>query len=373
MKIKKTRLLQIIQEELSRINEEDEFSRLSMDELAKVAKEDPKAMGPLISRFQEKYKPLALKFTNRNEADAEQALQDTAEKIIANFDNFKGESSFETWARTILRGAAVDDIRKKKRMSSFAGTPSGSGEASMQDISYASQAADDGSLPQVPMGHIPGPLELLLQKERYGAFGDLLKAIESGEINLSDNEKRVLYNQLDDSPASTNELADALGVPFGQIGSLSSRARQKIKNWIENLEISSREKNKILSVFSGGVGSGDLQEEMFNESSDLPAGLIPAEDPLRDSIMAEVDEMHPGLKEFDPTAYEGLVNFMASETEAEDDDLRRDGYLEPKNTEFEFAGYTDQRGFGKLADVVKGNLNEANLEKAIKEAIKDLL
>lgn len=359
MKIKKTRLLQIIQEEISRINEEDKFSDLSLDALALAAKKDSDAMGPLIDRFQKKYKNLAFKFT-KNEADAEEALQQTALIIMNNLNNFKAESSFGTWASSILRSVAVDAIRKGKRMSSFAGTPSGTGEASMQDISDASQAAGDDSLSKVPMGHIPGPEELLLRKERYGAFGDLLQAIEADEVGLSENEKAVFYNQLDDSPIPTKDLADDLGVSVGQIGTYSSRGRQKIVNWIENSEISSREKNKILSVFSGGVRAGDLREEM---DDDLPPGLIPAKDDLRDSIRADVDKMHPGLQDWDQDVYEGLVDFMVSEIEAENDHLRQDDYLPQKGPEFKFAGYEDPEGFGKLGD----------LEEAIKEALKNLL
>jgi DNA-directed RNA polymerase specialized sigma24 family protein len=387
MKIKKTRLLQIIQEEISRINEAgmspDDPDLEASDALLKRIKSGAQMIGTELtpdeknkafevlnnpdSPYNEKERAFnalvsdfSARFVVRPGKETEDDLQNAfvqAYEYFLNKDGTLENSKFGTWIKSVAKKRFIDAIRKFARESNFAGTAGRPGQSSIVDVSDAAQ------LGRIPVGHIPGPLELLLQKERYGAFGELLQAIESDEIGLSDNEKRVLYNQIDDSPASTNELADALGVPFGQIGSLSSRARQKIKNWIENLEISSREKNKILSVFSGGVGSGDLQEEMFNESSDLPPGLVPAKDDLRDSIRAEVDEMHPGLKEFDPTAYEGLVNFMASETEAEDDDLRCEGYLEPKSTKFPSVGYKDPKGLGTIGD----------LEEAIKEAIKELL
>ena len=44
MKIKKSRLMQIIQEEISRLNEEDRYSDLNLDALAMAAKKDPDAI-----------------------------------------------------------------------------------------------------------------------------------------------------------------------------------------------------------------------------------------------------------------------------------------------------------------------------------------
>ena len=72
MKIKKTRLLQIIQEEIARIDEEKGDS---MEALAAKAKENPNspAMEELLTRLSKKHRSFAINQADGNEADAEDA------------------------------------------------------------------------------------------------------------------------------------------------------------------------------------------------------------------------------------------------------------------------------------------------------------
>ena len=52
----------------------------------------------------------------RNEAEAEDAAQDTAIKIYLNLKNFRGDSQFRTWALSIARNEALGRLRKAGRV-----------------------------------------------------------------------------------------------------------------------------------------------------------------------------------------------------------------------------------------------------------------
>src|SRR3974390_2176300 len=48
----------------------------------------------------------------RNEADAEDAAQETVIKIYQNLDKFRGEAQFRTWALSIARNEGLARLRK---------------------------------------------------------------------------------------------------------------------------------------------------------------------------------------------------------------------------------------------------------------------
>ncbi|MGA2654047.1 MAG: sigma-70 family RNA polymerase sigma factor [Terracidiphilus sp.] len=49
----------------------------------------------------------------RNEAEAEDATQDTAIKVFLNLHNFRGESQFRTWVLSIARNEGLGRLRKQ--------------------------------------------------------------------------------------------------------------------------------------------------------------------------------------------------------------------------------------------------------------------
>ena len=49
----------------------------------------------------------------RNEAEAEDAAQDTAIKVFQNLHNFRGESQFRTWVLSIARNEGLGRLRKQ--------------------------------------------------------------------------------------------------------------------------------------------------------------------------------------------------------------------------------------------------------------------
>lgn len=338
MKIKKSRLLQIIQEEISRLNEEDRYSDLSLDALAMAAKEDFDAMGPLVNRLQQKNRKLAMRVAGGNEADAEEALQDMAISVIKNLKSFRGDSAFSTWAGAIVKNAIIDSVRGKSKERPFAGSSGKPGEASIGDVSDASQGETVYTRP--PVAYIPNPDQALMRKEREGAFGDLMAAIETGEIQMSPSEKAVLLNQLDDDPMSATELAAELGLERAtSIGSLSSRARGKISAWLDSTNADAKTRKKIKELLSGIVSGGESLEEQ-----------------IKAAIMEMIDEgAIEGLDEGKPP-----VSDKAGGRTRSADELEASGEL-PKS-------HDD----GPVGNKIKG-LKEESLEETIAEAIKSLL
>ena len=299
MQIKKSRLMQIIKEELARLNEADKYADLNLNALALAAKEDPDAMDPFLERFQKQFWPFALKKSNYNKADAEDLLQDISLKILGELSNFRGDSKFKTWVFTILANKSTDKVRKTGRESLFAG--GGDEETTIEKVSDASQSAQEygsaSSYVRAPVAYIPDPEQELLRKERLGGFELLLKAVEDNEIGLNNKEKVVFYNQLSDNPLSVKELAKELGFEREQsVGGVSVRARTKIKNWLDSENIDRAESQKIInSIFGGegGIAPGALKEEGHDDPFD---GYLGEPEPRRRPKIP--NDLAPGL--FDP-------------------------------------------------------------------------
>lgn len=78
-------------------------------------RDDRRAMELLLSRLQPSVYRFGLKMC-RNDADAQDILQDTLLAVSRNIDGFRGESSLSTWVYTIARSFCI----KKRRRSKYA-------------------------------------------------------------------------------------------------------------------------------------------------------------------------------------------------------------------------------------------------------------
>ena len=92
-----------------------EYSALSDKDLVKKSKlGDSRAFGEIILRDSEYVFTWLLQKT-RDEFLAEELLQITLIKCWNNIKNFKGDSSFKTWACAIARNLFIDNYRKMQR------------------------------------------------------------------------------------------------------------------------------------------------------------------------------------------------------------------------------------------------------------------
>jgi len=282
--------MQIIQEEISRMDEvaafrgdaagaaaaEKTMARIKKggmlgDRLTKQQREkefealnDPKkpydereaAFTNLVSDFSARF---AERYGKKGPDDVQNAFVQALEYFM-NKGGTLESAKFGTWLNSVADKRFIDAIEKFGREKSFAASAGRPGEASIGSISDASQGETVYVRP--PVAYIPNPDQALMRKEREGAFGDLMAAIETGEIAMSAAEKAVILNQLDDDPMSAAELAAELGYERAtSIGSLSSRARQKISAWLDSTNADAKTRKKIKELLSGIVSGGESLEE----------------------------------------------------------------------------------------------------------------
>lgn len=140
----------------------------------------------------------------RNEAEAEDAAQETAIKVYRNLHNFRGESQFRTWVLSIARNEGLGRIRK---------------DSARREDSLEAMTEDQGGdfTPAFLTSWREVPLEALERKE----LGQILrKAIEG----LPAIYRNVLMLR-DIEEMDVKETAAALGITEGSVKVRLHRAR----------------------------------------------------------------------------------------------------------------------------------------------------
>lgn len=282
----------------------------------------------------------AARFVEFSGKKSDDAMQ---QALLQAFEYFLGKGAgletakFETWIKSVADKRFIDNLRKFAREKSFGGSQGEPGEASIGDVSDAYASQGDSVLTRPPVAHIPDPQQALMRKEREGAFGDLMTAIEAGDAGLSNAEKIVIKNQLALNPKSTSEIALELETSEGQVGTLSSRARQKISAWLNSSRIDAERKEKIKELLSGIVSGGES---------------------LQETIKATILEM---LKE-GTIDFDDLGEPETSEEEKEKKKLERKGYLPKPNPLDELPTEYDEPLGATIGDVALEEANESMME-----------
>lgn len=305
MKIKKTRLLQIIQEEIARIDEEKGDS---MEALAAKAKENPNspAMEELLTRLSKKHRFLALKLAGGNEADAEDAMQSALIKIMTQIGGFRGDSAFSTWAGAIMKNKLIDSFRAGRKELPFAGGGAAEGEPDITSMSDKSEI-----YPLVPK--IKNPEQILLDKERNEAFDAMVQAIEDDKVNLNDRQKIVTLNQFAAEPKSVEELRVELGYnTVGEVGREISRSRERIDRWLHSPGDEGVKKT-LRIAFAGGVKPGDIRE---GETAKPEMGLDYLNDLFSD-MFKEIHNVRPGFRFRSEKEAESAIDDLMNYEDAE--------------------------------------------------------
>ena len=87
------------------------------DVLERARGGDPTAFRILVESHSRDVFRLAFRMT-RNEEDAEDVVQETFIRAYQRLDRFEGRASFSTWLYRITANAAIDSIRRRKRLES---------------------------------------------------------------------------------------------------------------------------------------------------------------------------------------------------------------------------------------------------------------
>jgi RNA polymerase sigma-70 factor, ECF subfamily len=144
----------------------------------------------------------------RNEAEAEDAAQETAIKVYLNLKNFRGDSQFRTWVLSIARNEGLGRIRK-----------TGSRREDSLDAEMDEQTGD--YTPAILTSWREVPLAALEQKE----LGALLRQAIDGLPEIYRNV--VLLRDIEEM--DVRETAGALGISEGAVKVRLHRARAQLQ------------------------------------------------------------------------------------------------------------------------------------------------
>ena len=140
----------------------------------------------------------------RNEAEAEDAAQETAIKVYLNLKNFRGDSQFRTWVLSIARNEGLGRLRK-----------AGSRREDSLDAEMDETSGD--YTPAILTSWREVPLEALERKE----LGEMLRKAIEGLPEIYRNI--VLLRDIEEM--DVRETATALGISEGAVKVRLHRAR----------------------------------------------------------------------------------------------------------------------------------------------------
>ena len=150
---------------------------------------------------------LCLRMTGSHE-DAQDCAQEALLRAFRAFDSFRGQSSAKTWLYRIAYNACLDFLRKRR------------GTASLDALREAGFDPADSRLPQ------PGDR---LEKQ------ELRRQIEYALTLLPEDQRAVIVLR-DFQQMPYDEIAGVLEISEGTVKSRLSRAREKMKNILIQME-----------------------------------------------------------------------------------------------------------------------------------------
>jgi len=147
----------------------------------------------------------------KNNADAEDNLQDVLYKVYKNMRQFRGQSQFSTWLVRITINEALVKIRKERfaHAAGLASLPAGDDENN-----FVLEIRDQG--PDAERQHIAGELA----EKAFHGLDPLLK--------------RIFILHAGDG-WTHRELANAMGVAVGTVKSRIFRARARMQHHLQTL------------------------------------------------------------------------------------------------------------------------------------------
>ena len=137
----------------------------------------------------------------RNESDADDLVQDSVLRAIDRIDSFRTDAELRPWLFTIMHNLYVNRWRRNRR--------------------HAQVMADDAEADLAVSPSQPASMEVR----------DVLRGLDT----LPDDQRQVLLLVAVEG-FHYDEVARVLGVPTGTVMSRLSRARDRLRNFIEGRE-----------------------------------------------------------------------------------------------------------------------------------------
>src|SRR3954465_3001980 len=160
----------------------------------------------------------------RDQAVAEDVVQDTWIAVLRGISRFEGRSSLKTWIYRILINTAKTRGQREARSIPFSATAA-SEEAAVDPDRFQTEEHRRAGGWLIGPSEWPTPEEELLQGETRAA---ILAAIEE----LPDSQRAVITMR-DVEGFGTEEVSEALGITDGNQRVLLHRARAKVRRAIE--------------------------------------------------------------------------------------------------------------------------------------------
>ena len=163
---------------------------------------DQRAQRKLFEMYAPKMMGVCLRYM-KDQAQAEDVLQDGFVKVFTKLDKYTGDGSLEGWVRRIIVNTALDQLRKTKKFQA---------NVSMDDVSYKVESDAD-------------VLASLIEE-------DLLKLIQEMPTGY-----KTVFNMFAIEGFSHKEIGEKLGVSENTSKSQYSRAKAYLRIKVEELEI----------------------------------------------------------------------------------------------------------------------------------------
>lgn len=168
---------------------------------------DSAAYEQLLAEYQDKVYRLAYRMT-RNEADAEEVVQNVFLQIFRKIDTFEGNSSLSTWIYRVSSNASLMLIRARKKNTE-----------SLEDA--FPRYAEDGHVEDPEPGWAGLPEERFLSDEALGKVDEAMDKLAP--------EYRAVFVLRDVEGLSTQETAEALELSVAAVKSRLHRARMFLR------------------------------------------------------------------------------------------------------------------------------------------------
>lgn len=171
---------------------------------------DRGAFSELVNRHARRIYRTARHMT-KNDADAEDVLQDAFIKAYAKLDTFQGEAKFSTWLTRIAVNEALMKLRRRRNSK----TVSLDEEMQTEDGALSREAVDDRETPE----------EALSREETRRLLEDAVDSLAEGY--------RTVFVLRDVEGFSTEETADALDLSISAVKSRLLRARLQLRDKLQ--------------------------------------------------------------------------------------------------------------------------------------------
>ncbi len=163
---------------------------------------DAYAFEVLMSKHESKMYSVALRMC-ANSDDAQDCLQDAMLRIYKALPNFKGQSSFSTWAYRITMNTCLDDMRRKK-------VRQASSLDALLDLGWSPTDEDD-------------------TPERHLSNTELRRELSRAIQSLPEDMRAAVVLR-DVQGFSYEEIANMLNANVGTVKSRISRGREKLRD-----------------------------------------------------------------------------------------------------------------------------------------------